>query len=291
MSTSLPPPVAKQPQPPRHQTREVRSPPPVAGSAARGGAATQSPSVEFRGFDFFAKREFNELKTASEAYFCPSGRCLFQGIETTVPGTGPGVGLPPAEGRFPIPMGGKNELPSLTHASDTWSRKSTTRFCGLRRSRFWMIIGLLIGLVIVVVAVGVGVGVGKNASGSASDAAGAVSSGPSSTSSHPTSTATTTATATVSPTSTSTTTSTNPAATAGKLDCPAANGTEYMVPGSNKSFLRVCGVDYTGASGGRRSEAGHDAEHAGLHDQLRGHVRVHRLRLGLYGGRHGLRAP
>ncbi|KAK8094329.1 hypothetical protein PG997_001014 [Apiospora hydei] len=240
-------------------------PPPVAGSAAapRGGAATQSPPVEFRGFDFFTKREFNELKSASEAYFAPAAAASSRAsrrlsralgpaswLRDPTPPEVPPEGLPPAEGRFPIPMGGKNELPPLTNASDTWSRKSTTRFCGLRRSRFWMIIGLLIGLVIVVVAVGVGVGVGKNASGSSSDAAGAVSSGPSSTLSHPTSTATTTATATVSPTATSTSTSTNPAATAGKLDCPAANGTEYMVPGSNKRFLRVCGVDYTGASGG-----------------------------------------
>ncbi|KAK8039017.1 hypothetical protein PG993_007428 [Apiospora rasikravindrae] len=260
MSTPQPPPVAKQQQLPRQQTREVRSPPPVTGSTARGGAAAQSPPVEFRGFDFFAKREFNELKTASEAYFAPAAAASSRAsrrlsralgpaswLRDPTPPEVPPEGLPPAEGRFPIPMSGKNELPSLTTASDTWSRKSTTRVCGLKRSRFWMIIGLIIGLVIVVVAVGVGVGVGKNASGS-SDAAGAVSSGPSSTSSHPTSTATTTATATVSPTSTST--STNPAATVGKLDCPAANGTEYMVPGSNKRFLRVCGVDYTGDSGG-----------------------------------------
>lgn len=114
-----------------------------------------------------------------------------------------------------------------------------------------MLIGLLVGLVIVVIAVGVGVGVGKNASGSSSAAA-PVSSGESSTSPSPTSTtvttsllSTTTATATASPTS-----SNNPAATAGKLDCPAANGTEYQVPGSTKRFLRVCGVDYTGSTGG-----------------------------------------
>ncbi|KAK8077633.1 hypothetical protein PG996_003803 [Apiospora saccharicola] len=163
-------------------------------------------------------------------------------------------GLAPAEGRFPIPLGGKNELPlpSLTTASDTWSRKSTTRVCGLRKSRFYMLIGLLVGLVIVIVAVGVGVGVGKNTSKS-SDAAAPVSSGASSASPSPTSTtvttsllSTTTATATASPTSSSN----NPAATAGKLDCPAANGTEYQVPGSTKRFLRVCGVDYTGSTGG-----------------------------------------
>ncbi|KAK6845309.1 hypothetical protein PG995_015419 [Apiospora arundinis] len=268
---SQPPPVAK-PQPPRQQTREVRSPPPVAASsaaaAAKGkGGAAQSPPVEFRGFDFFAKREFNELKSASEAYFAPAAAASSRAsrrlsralgpaswLRDPTPPEVPPEGLPPAEGRFPIPIGGKNELPSLTTASDTWSRRSNTRVCGLRKSRFYMLVGLLVGLIIVVVAVGVGVGVGKRTAG-ASDAAEAVSSGAASSgSSHPTPTtagaptslSTTTATTTVSPT----TSSTNPASTAGKLDCPAANGTEYQVPGSNKRFLRVCGVDYSGDSGG-----------------------------------------
>ncbi|KAK0733821.1 hypothetical protein B0T26DRAFT_818327 [Lasiosphaeria miniovina] len=30
-------------------------------------------------------------------------------------------------------------------------------------------------------------------------------------------------------------------------DCPAANNTIYQVPGSTKSFLRLCGVDYSGS--------------------------------------------
>ncbi|KAK8086802.1 hypothetical protein PG994_001776 [Apiospora phragmitis] len=269
---SQPPPVAKQQQLPRQQTKEVRSPPPAAASAAaaaaKGGAAAQSPPVEFRGFDFFAKREFNELKTASEAYFAPAAAASSRAskrlsralgpaswLRDPTPPEVPPEGLPPAEGRFPIPMGGKNELPSLTTASDTWSRRSTTRVCGLRRSRLYMLIGLLVGLILIAVAIGVGIGVGKNASGS-SGAAGAVSSGASSTSSDPTSTSIATATTSLTSTTTATatasltTSSTNPAATAGKLDCPAANGTEYQVPGSNKRFLRVCGVDYSGDSGG-----------------------------------------
>lgn len=225
--------------------------------------------MEFRGFDFFTKREFNELKTASEAYFAPAAAASSRAskrlsralgpaswLRDPTPPEVPPEGLPPAEGRFPIPIGGKNELPlpSLTTASDTWSTRSNTRVCGLRKSRFYMLIGLLVGLIIVVVAVGVGVGVGKRTAG-ASDAAEAVSSGAASSSSSsptptaigaPTGVSTTTATATISPT----TTSTNPASTAGKLDCPAANGTEFQVPGSNKRFLRVCGVDYTGDDGG-----------------------------------------
>ena len=39
----------------------------------------------------------------------------------------------------------------------------------------------------------------------------------------------------------------HPAATTSSLtDCPAANGTTYTVPGSDKKFLRLCGVDYSG---------------------------------------------
>ena len=33
-------------------------------------------------------------------------------------------------------------------------------------------------------------------------------------------------------------------------DCPALNSTVYHVPGSTKSFLRLCGVDYSGSTGG-----------------------------------------
>lgn len=41
-----------------------------------------------------------------------------------------------------------------------------------------------------------------------------------------------------------------PSATASTLDsCPAANGTKYAAPNSDKSFLRICGVDYSGKGG------------------------------------------
>ena len=37
------------------------------GAAGRGG--DQSSGFEFRGFDFFAKKDFNELRDASRAYY------------------------------------------------------------------------------------------------------------------------------------------------------------------------------------------------------------------------------
>ena len=36
--------------------------------------------------------------------------------------------------------------------------------------------------------------------------------------------------------------------------CPAANNTKYHVPGTEKTFLRICGIDYSGA--GQAAELG-----------------------------------
>ncbi|KAH8907631.1 hypothetical protein BR93DRAFT_878299, partial [Coniochaeta sp. PMI_546] len=47
--------------------------------------------------------------------------------------------------------------------------------------------------------------------------------------------------------SSSTTSSASPIPTAA-TDCPFINNTIYQVPGSNKSFLRLCGIDYSGGS-------------------------------------------
>ena len=33
------------------------------------------------------------------------------------------------------------------------------------------------------------------------------------------------------------------------LDCPGMNNTIYIVPGTSKRFLRVCGIDYSGPGG------------------------------------------
>lgn len=66
------------------------------------------------------------------------------------------------------------------------------------------------------------------------------------------STAAPTATSPSDPTSTddSATGSTLPTATT-KLACPDANGTEYDIPESPKTFLRICGIDYDGSAQAR----------------------------------------
>lgn len=39
----------------------------------------------------------------------------------------------------------------------------------------------------------------------------------------------------------------NDAAPTAIAACPAANNTKYLVPGAEKTFLRLCGIDYSGA--------------------------------------------
>ena len=66
----------------------------------------------------------------------------------------------------------------------------------------------------------------------------------------PTSTATSTTSplsSQSSPSSSSTSSSASPIPTA-STDCPFINNTIYRLPGSNKSFLRLCGIDYSGES-------------------------------------------
>ncbi|KAI1342177.1 hypothetical protein F5Y15DRAFT_374421 [Xylariaceae sp. FL0016] len=216
------------------------SPPPPPAATYQPEKASTSPPVEFRGFDFFAKRDLNELKNASRAYFAPTAAAAATGAgKTGDPASWLGDETPPAtpqptlgsstiiEGRFPIPPNGK-------------SPRSERRILGLRRSWFWALLVSLILLIIVAIAVGVGVGTANNRStAAATDGSSSSSSGTSATSTLTDSaTVTTTATATASPTN-------DPEA---RLDCPAVNGTTYQVPGSTKRFLRICGVDYSGDS-------------------------------------------
>ncbi|KZZ98541.1 hypothetical protein AAL_03059 [Moelleriella libera RCEF 2490] len=99
--------------------------------------------------------------------------------------------------------------------------------CGLRRRLFCAL--LLAVVVVVVVAVGVGVGVGVGVK----------------------QTSRKTMPATSSPDSTSSTPSVNssPPAQTSTAACPAANGTTYHVPGAGKTFLRLCGTDFSGDDG------------------------------------------
>ncbi|KAL7629892.1 hypothetical protein AAE478_001415 [Parahypoxylon ruwenzoriense] len=187
----------------------------AGGGSGAGGAAEKSPPFEFRGFDFFANRDFNELKNASRAYFAPATTEKHQRL----PSTWLGDATPPSTPR-PSGNGFLHPLPVQMPPS-----------------------------------VGVGVGVSKEAwrsaeATAATAAAAAVSSSspavvssgsgvPSLTSMSITSTSSPSATMTSSrPVSSN--------AAEGKIDCPAANGTIYPVPGSDKRFLRICGIDYVG---------------------------------------------
>ncbi|KAK1982644.1 hypothetical protein LZ30DRAFT_749195 [Colletotrichum cereale] len=150
--------------------------------------------------------------------------------------------------------------------------------CGLRRWLFWLLIGLIVLLALAVgVGVGVGVGAGDGKKASQSDGS-AATKDPSTTSTAttvpspteslivPTMTSssitggsatseaapstTMRMTTTLVTSTTRTTTTASPTATSGPNSiCPEADNTIYNVIGSDKRFLRLCGVDYTGDDG------------------------------------------
>ncbi|KAI1134694.1 hypothetical protein F5Y05DRAFT_197152 [Hypoxylon sp. FL0543] len=223
----------------------------TAGTGKRDG--DKASSFEFRGFDFFANRDFNELKNASRAYFAPTSTAE---KHQRLPSTWLGDATPPTSPRpsEDAPAGGERAppppLPPL--AAFGGQRPSEKKIFGLRRSQFWWILALVALLLIVAIGVGVGVGVGRSASQKSTQAAAAASSisttspslGPSASSTE--NAAPTTSASTSSPSTSSTSTSTPTGNNDGKIDCPAANGTTYQVPGSDKRFLRICGIDYSG---------------------------------------------
>lgn len=191
-------------------------------------------------------------------------------------GVGGGAAAKEGGGWFPIPAGGESPHRPEPPPELQQSPQNEPRIFGLRRKMFWLLLVLIgIVLVVVVIAVGAGVGLGRRDSRSTGSSSSAVAGGPESDSSGADLTTTTTVgtdgppettTPSASPTrahSSSTASSPEPTATDGphmggaKLDCPAANGTTYQVPGSTKRFLRVCGVDYrTGDGLGFATEVG-----------------------------------
>ncbi|KAI0525608.1 hypothetical protein F5B22DRAFT_633682 [Xylaria bambusicola] len=188
------------------------------------GAPGPSQQVEFRGFDFFAQRDFNEYKDASRAYFAG---------KNGNPSSWLGDATPPASAHPSLDESRPEEIPQPSNERE---QKNAKTILGLRRPWFWTILAIII--VIVFVAVGVGVGSASGAD-SASDTTNTNTNIP----------ATGMETATTSPPSTSThitTTSTQrPMPTQEvKTSCPKVNGTVYEVPGSTKKFLQLCGIDY-----------------------------------------------
>ncbi|KAI1330109.1 hypothetical protein F5Y16DRAFT_364088 [Xylariaceae sp. FL0255] len=223
------------------------SPPPKAKTAPARGRDTpiSTEPVEFRGFDFFAQRDFNQLKDASQAYFATAtagGKSGEQGNaswlgDATPPGTAYDQPLRP--GTFPIPPGGKTP------------RKVEKRILGLRKPVFWIVLAIILVVLVVAIGVGAGVGASRNSSNSSKGAGGSASTSTTSASSSSSTIMSDTTTATSSPSSSSRTlasSTSSPSPTSGvqSTGCPGMNNTIYSVPGSTLQYRRYCGIDYSG---------------------------------------------
>ena len=143
-------------------------PRPLANQTQQGPAEGKRPSFEFRGFDFFAKRDFNELKSASDAYFAPKAKRISRAL-------GPASWLrdptPPASPEPPEIADEAAPEGRLAHPPEDRNPPARRRsLCGLKKSRFWLLVGLLVLLILVVIGVGVGVGVTRHSAASAASA-------------------------------------------------------------------------------------------------------------------------
>ncbi|KAI3325157.1 hypothetical protein HD806DRAFT_533751 [Xylariaceae sp. AK1471] len=221
-------------------------------SPTLGEAVGPEPSqpVEFRGFDFFAKRDYNELKDASRAYF---GAAAAE--KNGTPSSWLGDASPPASAHPSLDESRSiaGEFGGFPAPSNERSPRNENKTLRLQRPWFWTLLAIIAVIIIVAIGVGVGVGTSQRAS-SGSKSAGAangITSGPMGTTTSAGASVTsglTISTSSPSPTSIETRTTTSmqtPMATATAMTgCPAVNGTIYQVPGSTKKFLRLCGVDY-----------------------------------------------
>lgn len=155
--------------------------------------------------------------------------------------------VPPGlrDGRMP---GRKPVSENHDDASDSYYER------GRGGRQFWYVAGIVV-FVIIAVAVGVGVGAGiglakkNNRQISSSTAANATTSASAAVSASVAaatvlSATTSPAASSSAPSSSSTSSSTSTATSL--TDCPAANGTTYKVSGSSTTFLRLCGIDYSG---------------------------------------------
>ncbi|KAI1113770.1 hypothetical protein F5Y14DRAFT_205269 [Nemania sp. NC0429] len=203
------------------------SPTPPGDLPAAEGPDPSSQPIEFRGFDFFARRDFNEFKDASRAYFAE---------KNDAPSSWLGDATPPASAHSSLDES-RPAPAQLSYQSSDKEPKKDKKILGLRRQWFWTILAIIV--VVIIVAVGVGVGVSTSRAASSAKSAGVV--GPLS---NDTST-TTTPTPTHGGPSTQTSSTHRPTGTPGavKKECPEINGTVYDVPGSTKKFLQLCAVD------------------------------------------------
>ncbi|KAK3941968.1 hypothetical protein QBC46DRAFT_87249 [Diplogelasinospora grovesii] len=129
--------------------------------------------------------------------------------------------------------------------SNSNSNSSHGNICGLSKRAFWPLVAVL---ALLVVGLAVGVGVGISLSRKTSEAA-TTATTPTPSSAFAINSSTTSASFATTPTSSSTTSSNETPRPTYNSDCPAANNSIYHVSGSTKTFLRVCGLDYSGAGG------------------------------------------
>ncbi|OAA38218.1 hypothetical protein BBO_07227 [Beauveria brongniartii RCEF 3172] len=128
--------------------------------------------------------------------------------------------------------------------------------CGVGRRRFLILLWVVVVAIIIAVAVPVGVVFGlRRSRHTSTDDKSTDATSTTSLASFASSTATA-STSTASPSAASTSTTTTPTTTpttttTSVVACPAANNTLYLVPDSQKTFRRLCGVDYSGVDQAR----------------------------------------
>lgn len=125
--------------------QQQSSPAPVEATGPQA-----SDNLEFRGFDFFSKQDFNQYKNASQTYF---GAAAAE--KNGVPSSWLGDATPPASAHpsldEPRPIAGGYST------SPKEKRQKSFTILGLRRPWFWTLLAII--AVIILVAIGVGVGV------------------------------------------------------------------------------------------------------------------------------------
>ncbi|ERT01444.1 hypothetical protein HMPREF1624_02693 [Sporothrix schenckii ATCC 58251] len=161
-------------------------------------------------------------------------------------------------GRYVPPGLREGRMPGRKPVSENHDDASDSYYERDRSGRqFWYVAGFIVFLILAV-AIGVGVGVGIGLSKKSSDElmARPNATAPAATASSSAASGVGAAAATLSNTAAAivstlptaaTSSSSSPSSTSTSLtDCPAANGTTYNVPGSGTTFLRLCGIDFSG---------------------------------------------
>ncbi|TGJ87885.1 hypothetical protein E0Z10_g843 [Xylaria hypoxylon] len=124
------------------------------------GAGPSQPA-EFRGFDFFAQRDFNEFKDASRAYFAE---------KKGNPSSWLGDATPPASAHTSLDEPRPEEFPQPPNQGEPLGGER--KILGLRRPWFWTLLAII--AVVIIVAIGLGVGIGLTRQANSSKSASAV---------------------------------------------------------------------------------------------------------------------